>query len=843
MRSISLLLRLDWFVGLVVTVLFLLLAEVGVFSSLDRKAYELGVRFSADKEPLEDIAVIAIDDKSLQALGTWPWTRDVLAETTLLLGRAKTSVIGFNLPLDGAQNQAARSSVVELRAILKKENKLSTRVNRALRVTETALRGDDKLAASFKGTGRIVLAMPYTSTDEPLSGLTPSLSIHMQRFDLPKVSVANVSRGFGWPTPRVTRAAEIFPPLDKFTRQVGAVGVTSTSEYFSSEPMIVQYGNEYLPSFALMLATRSKGMSMDDIVTKSGISPMLGDKDLAADIDLRIYPRFYQDDDGKPAFPVYSLIDVLDDSIDRKLFRDKIVIIGLDVPRLVQPVLTPGGKAISPTLATAHTVSSILKNEQYRSPEWGAWVQRGLIVVVGLYLMMILGRFRNNTALFLSLFLLLMIFNAHFLLMSSQSLWLPMMAAAVMLILGHLLLGTRKAINAYLDHAQDELSAANIQLGMSLHAQGQLDQAFAKFRGCRVDESLLGQVYNIGLDYERKRQFNKASAVFKFILEHDEKFNDVGERLAQNEQAANTVVLAGRDTNGPGPNLISSSEGVQKPKLGRYQIDSEIGRGAMGMVYLGHDDKIGRTVAIKTMVMGAEIEDNMRDEVKARFFREAEAAGRLDHPGIVTVYDVGDEQDLAYIAMDYLKGKDLTAYSTMKTLLPVSHVFHIIGNVALALDYAHKQHVVHRDIKPANIIYDDTKRVAKITDFGVACLTDASKTKTGTVLGSPYYMAPEQLAGRKVDGRADLFSLGVTMYQMLCGELPFRGESIANLMYTIANEPHPDIRRFRSDLPNCINTLINKALQKEAGERFQSGIEMAAALKRCQEHFREMEAA
>ena len=170
-------------------------------------------------------------------------------------------------------------------------------------------------------------------------------------------------------------------------------------------------------------------------------------------------------------------------------------------------------------------------------------------------------------------------------------------------------------------------------------------------------------------------------------------------------------------------------------------------------------------------------------------------------------------------------------------------MFRIVGNVALALDYAHKQHVVHRDIKPANIIYDDKKCVAKITDFGVACLTDASKTKTGMVLCSPYYMSPEQLAGKKVEGRADLFSLGVTLYQMLSGELPFQGESIANLMYTIANEPHPDIRRFRSDLPNCVNTLINKALQKEAGERFQNGIEMAAAMKRCQEHIREMEAA
>ena len=845
MPLIKSLLKRDWFIGLVITLLFLLFAEAGWFSALDRQAYNLGVKFSASKDPHEDIVVVAIDDKSLQALGAWPWSRDVLAETTQLLTKAKTRVVGFTMPFDTGQYEAGLDSLAELRTILKKEKKLSRRVNKALRVTESTLHGDDNLAATFKAGGRIVLAMPYIPTTEPLPGLNPSLPRYMQRFALTRVTVnANSSRGFGWPSPHVTRAAEIFPPIEILAKRVGGVGVISFAEQFNSEPLIVQYGREFLPSFALMLATRSKGMSMQHIESRIGISPMLGGKDLSADIDFRIYPRFYEAKDGNPAFKMYSLIDVLDGGVAASVFANKIVIVGLTSPRLAQPRITPTGQAISPTLASAHTVSSLLNNEQYFLPEWAGWAQRGLIVALGIYLMLIMGRFRTNTAFFLSLFLLLMIFNAHFVLMSSQSLWLPMMTAVVMLIIGHLLLGTRQAVNVRLSQVNSNLSAANRQLGQSLQTQGNLDQAFEKLRACQVDESLLGQVYNLGLDYERKRQFNKAVAVFKFISGHNAKFNDVSERIQQNEQASNTVVLGGtRDIAGPGPNLISSKEGLQKPKLGRYQIDSEIGRGAMGMVYLGHDDKIGRTVAIKTMVLADEIEDDMRDEVKARFFREAEAAGRLDHPNIVTVYDVGDEQDLAYIAMDYLKGKDLTAYSTNKTLLPVSQVWEIIMSIAAALDYAHQQHVVHRDIKPANIIYDKQKGVAKITDFGVACLTDASKTKTGTVLGSPYYMSPEQLAGKRVDGRADLFSLGVTMYQMLCGELPFQGDSIANLMYNIANEKHPDIRRFRSDLPNCVNNVIKKALQKEAKDRFASGKQMAASMKRCQEHIKEMNAA
>ena len=835
----------DWFVGLIITLMFLAFAEADWFASLDRKAYNLGAKFSSSKDAREDIVVVAIDDKSLQALGAWPWSRDVIADTTQLLTRAKPRVVGFTMPFDAGQYEVGLDSLAQLRAILKSEKKLSRRVDKAIRVTESSLHGDSSLASTFKAGGRIVLAMPYIPANDPLPGLHPSLPKYMERFALTKVSVnGNYSRGFGWPTPHVDRAAEIFPPIEKLAKRVGGVGVISFANQFYDEPLIVQYGREYLPSFALMIVTRSKGMSMQHIESRISTSPMLGGKDLGADTDYKIYPRFYADKNDQSAFDQHSLIDVLEGRVPPDVFKDKIVLVGLTSPRLVQSQLTPTGQYISPTLATAHTVSSLLNNEQYHLPDWAGQAQRAIILVIGLYLMVILCRFRTNTALFLSLFLLLMIFNAHFMLMSSQSIWLPMMSAVVMLVIGHLILGIRQAVNLRLNRVNADLSAANRQLGLSLHSQGNLDQAYEKLRTCQVDETLLGQIYNLGLDYERKRQFNKAVAVFNFINKHDPKFNDVTERIQQNKEAANTVVLGStRDTTGPGPNLISSSEGVQKPKLGRYQIDSEIGRGAMGMVYLGHDEKIGRTVAIKTMVLANEIDDEMRDEVKTRFFREAEAAGRLDHPNIVTVYDVGDEQDLAYIAMDYLKGKDLTAYCTPKTLLPLNQVWEIVMNVALALEYAHQQHVVHRDIKPANIIYDDTKHVAKITDFGVACLTDASKTKTGTVLGSPYYMSPEQLAGKRVDGRADLFSLGVTMYQMLTGELPFKGDSIANLMYNIANEKHPDIRRYRSDLPNCVNNVINKALQKEADARFQGGKQMAASMKRCQEHIKEMNAA
>ena len=835
----------NWFIGLTITALFLFAVEMNWFEGLDKRAYELGASISSSKDPRDDIVVIGIDDKALEKLGAWPWSRDVLAQFTQILNKGKPKVIGFHMPFESGQNRSGVSALLDLRTTLQRENKLNAKLTRSLRRIESSLLSDDKLAQAFKKGGAIVLGMSYTKTEEPVAGLVPSLPKHLEKFTLPGVDLNNAfAMGFGWPQPQITRAEVIFPPIETLSRQVGAVGIVSDIDEFNRQPLIVRYGAEAFPSFELMVAARSKELTVRDVEYFTSSGAMLKGKPLGTDVDLNIYPRYFEGQANSQAFPHYSFLDVYAKTVPASTFEDKIVIVGPTSPRLSKMLSTPGDKLIPATEAAAHTVSSLLNNNMYRFPSWAIWAQRGLIVVVGIYLMFVMRRFRPNTATFLSGFLLLMILNAQFVLMSASGIWLPLISAVVMLILGHVILGTRNIFEARLTKIEGDLAKANRELGQALQAQGQLDPAFEKFRVSEVDATLLSLVYNLGLDYERKRMYNKASSVFKFIRDKDAEFNDVAERIAKNEQAANSITLPGGNTTGPVDKLLKSTDGVEKPKLGRYEVDSEIGKGAMGMVYLGHDEKIGRTVAIKTMVLADDLEAAERTEVKERFFREAEAAGRLDHPHIVTVYDVGEEEDLAYIAMDYLKGKDLTAYSSSpKVLLPVSEVFHIVSCVAMALNYAHQQHVVHRDVKPANIIYDPQKRVAKITDFGVACLTDASKTRTGTVLGSPYYMAPEQLAGKRVDGRADLFALGVTLYQMLTGELPFTGDSMANLMYTITNEPHPDIRRYRGDLPNCIGTVINKALQKDAAERFQTGKEMATAMRMCREHIAEMEAA
>lgn len=265
--------------------------------------------------------------------------------------------------------------------------------------------------------------------------------------------------------------------------------------------------------------------------------------------------------------------------------------------------------------------------------------------------------------------------------------------------------------------------------------------------------------------------------------------------------------------------------------LGRYRIDSELGRGSMGAVYLGHDPQIGRQVALKTMALSREFHGDKLAEARRRFFREAETAGRLQHPDIVTIFDAGEAQDLAYIAMEYIQGADLQRHAAPDRLLPWTEVVAVGARVAEALGYAHRQGVVHRDVKPANVMVNLPAGLVKVTDFGIARITDAARTRTGLVLGTPSYMSPEQMAGRRIDGRTDLYSLGVMLFQLLTGRLPHQGESMALLMYQITNDPAPDLRTLRPELPQALADIVALALQKRAEVRYADGHQMAADLR------------
>jgi len=378
------------------------------------------------------------------------------------------------------------------------------------------------------------------------------------------------------------------------------------------------------------------------------------------------------------------------------------------------------------------------------------------------------------------------------------------------------------------------------------------EQRFAELKGRKPNVTVLQDLYALGNQLERRGRIPQATAVYRHLARFDNTYKDVAARLHRlmdaervKPKAATTATPIPEPAMGATmPNLraapkerpASAAVAAALPdteRLGRYQLEREIGRGAMGVVYLGRDTAINRMVAIKAIPLAAEFSDAELVEARSRFFREAETAGRLNHPNIVTIYDVGEERGLAYIAMEYLKGRHLSDYAKSNNLLEPRKVLEIISRTAQALGFAHKQQVVHRDIKPANLMYDPSTDVLKITDFGIARLSGAGSTRTGIVLGTPSFMSPEQLEGRTVTGHSDLFSLGVSLFQLLTGQLPFTADSMTGLMQQIAEAPHPPLRAFRPDLPACVESVIDRALAKNPEARYDSGAQMAAALDDC----------
>jgi hypothetical protein len=362
------------------------------------------------------------------------------------------------------------------------------------------------------------------------------------------------------------------------------------------------------------------------------------------------------------------------------------------------------------------------------------------------------------------------------------------------------------------------------------------EQRFAELKGRKPNATVMSDLYTLGSQLEQRGRAPQATAVYRHLARFDNTYRDVAARLrrlmdaerAKPKAAPPAPVIADAT---PAPPAAPAAPEAQR--LGRYQLEREIGRGAMGIVYLGRDTAINRMVAIKAIPLASEFSDAELVEARSRFFREAETAGRLNHPNIVTIYDVGEERGLAYIAMEYLKGRHLSEYAKADNLMEPRKVFEIIGRTADALGFAHKQQVVHRDIKPSNLMYDPATDILKITDFGIARLSDSGSTRTGIVLGTPSFMSPEQLEGRTVTGRSDLFSLGVSLFQLLTGQLPFSADSMTGLMQQIAEAPHPPVRAFRPDLPACVESIIDRALAKNPDERYDSGAQMAAALEDC----------
>ncbi len=828
--------RSDAAMGLAVVVaVFALHAATDFFSALERRFFDVAST-QTTRQPSDRIAIIAIDDQSIANIGRWPWPREVHAQLIDQLSAARAKTVAHTAFFFEPQTDRGLVQLRELRGMLEGSaggtapltdlgDAGRQRLLGFIGQAEQQLDSDARLVASMARAGNVIVPSVFElgelqgRADQPLPAFAQ------------RSAIADNS-AFGVPA---LRSQQPLPAIGDAARAVGHLNqLPDVDGSVRQEGLLVQFDGFAVPSMGLAMAANSLNLTANDLQLVPGEGVQLGRSLIPTDATARLLPQFYPDRDGKPAFAVDSFYDVLSGRIPASKYTDKIVIIGATAAGVGTLFTTPVAAAMSPAAILAHITSSILSGHHIVQPVWGGLAVLGALLLIVGYVVGVLPRLSAAAGAACTAVLFVALLGIEFGLLSVAATWLQLVFPAALLLIGHLALTTRRFLVTEAGKAKsDEESAeTNRMMGLALQGQGQLDMAFDRMRRVPFSDALMDNLKHLALDFERKRQFNKAEAVYEHMARLDRNDADVQRRLKRAKNLSETVVLGGGSSH-PGGTLLLDNGGVEKPMLGRYQVEKELGKGAMGVVYQGRDPKIGRTVAIKTLALSAEFEGAELVDVRERFFREAETAGRLQHPNIVTIFDAGEEHDLAFIAMEFLPGRDLVEFTHPGNLLPVSTVLRIGEQVAAALDHAHRQQVVHRDIKPANVMYDAVTEAVKVTDFGIARVTGSSKTKTGMVLGTPSFMSPEQLAGLHVDGRSDLYSLGVMLFQLLTGSLPLKGDSMAALMYQIANQPAPSVRSLRPELPQALADVLERTLSKSPGDRYQTGAELAAQLRRC----------
>lgn len=560
-------------------------------------------------------------------------------------------------------------------------------------------------------------------------------------------------------------------PGKNFSNQVPLLGVSSIER-----PLIWQSEQGIRPDASLALFFLQQGSRNFEWIAGAGIQ--FAEQILPASQSGMIVPFFSIESAHHPVVARYELSQLSGQKAIGML-NEKTIVVG-----------EAGDLAADDLL---YSVISLQTQHYAIIPSWLPWLHLAVFMVFAIYFLT-LPYLRWKVGFFISALMAVSLVLTQQLMLLLHREWLPIGSWLVFLIIGHvviLLWCLRRSFYPVMDSsiADTVMDSAAMPLP--------LDKGAGNFFGLN-----------------KKSPFVKVQPTFG---------GDTDSLSALSGGAVG--VEATRKLNVPVPAPATGKR--LRQYLGRYQVQRELGRGAMGVVYLGFDPKIARQVAIKTLHYNQFSAEEL-PAVKERFFREAKAAGGLRHPNIVTIFDVGEEPDLAYIAMDYVSGHSLAAYTRKGHLLDVGTVYWLMGQVADAIDFAHKQGIVHRDIKPSNILFDENANVVKVADFGIARIMNASatRTQTGDILGSPLYMSPEQLKGEAVDGRTDIFSLGATFYQLLSGELPFKGDNLANLSYQIVQGKFKPIDEIRTDLPDSAKRIITKALQKNPDNRYADAGEM-----------------
>ncbi|MEW6220611.1 MAG: serine/threonine-protein kinase [Thermodesulfobacteriota bacterium] len=787
----------------------LLAATVALVEPGFLRAVETGLldlRFTA-RGPLageRSVAIVAIDDASLSRLGKWPWKRTLFAQLIEILGRSGARVIAFDIFFQPDDRDS--------------------------------LADDTKaLARAIDRAGNVILPVYFNLSRQEASGVTApepaALAFPVVR-NLEALEQAGLVNGFDLAVnePALQSAAagaghiNLVPDPDGVTRQ---------------EILALRHAGLYIPSFSLQVARRLLADRQDRLELVGGQGVLVGDRSVAVEPlalgEARLWgTRVINWRGDYRSFDYFSAADVLAERFPTAAFQRKIVLVGATSPGLYDAIATPFSPLFPGVEKNANAIDNILRDDFIRRPASADLLSVLFCLGLGLTLTLLLPQLAMLAQGVVILAAFGLVAATGQVLFTRSLLWLPLAAPLATVALVSLAMLLALFLKTRQEHAEvvEERFETIVELGLAYQQKGLLELAYQHFAKLPLNDDSCRLLYNLAVELQRKRKSDLAITILKKLYAANRAYEDVAARLkelgievlapAAAPDRQGTVTFVTRQASAEETSILKPGQ-----TLGRYEVQRLLGRGNMGAVYLAQDPTIDRPVAIKTFHLTRFAEAEDLAELKRTFVREAQMAGRLNHPNIVTIFDAGEDWDLSFIAMEVLEGVELKTYCQPNRLLPLPRVLEIVRTIALALDYAHSHGVVHRDVKPANIMVLPSGQL-KLTDFGIALV----RGEMARIAGTPSYMAPEQLSDGPVDGRTDLYALGVVLFELLSGRKPFAASDFTQLRRQILTQPPPRIASLVPELPPALDEVVARLLAKAPDDRFSGGWELDEALSR-----------
>jgi len=788
---------------------------VNGFSPLTRLQWQIQdimYSFRGERNFSSDIVLVNIDDRTLRQYGQWPWNRDKIADLMAAIGSGnpKTVLLDIIIEHDTEQDTLGFTEVMAGQMSWMKN------VIIPFEVTPAEFRNQKISNPKF-------LKQYSVAVNNSLGVLDESAALLARKIFLPPDKICQYSSGLGF-----------------------RYHVYDSDRKVRWSPLVIHYEGYYYPSTALLAAAHQLGVDASSIMVEGGNSVKVGRSEVPTNKSGELFINY-----NKPgeSFRQISATDILSEVVDPSVFAGKMAIISITSESIGEYYSTPVSSSQSGNVIQANVIENIIHANFITRIDATPGVDMLTLFGLGILFAFILPRVSLLYRFVILMVCFFVLANLNFVLFNfykilAQPLYIGLELFLLLLaspFLDNEFLSNLSIFRGRIDSSgtarlpKIDLERHNLSDSQPLQPAPLTEsekaprphQTNAEFEKTVAGDQIIGSDSNETMKADASETI-ASQAEKQASLEPSPVSLDTG----NNDVANQPVTEPDNAPSSPPPQDYmpsASDRQLINKSLGRYKVLETLGQGSMGTVYKGIDPAINRNVALKTIRLDFVSDPEEMNELKERLFREARAAGMLSHPNIVTIYDVGSENKLQYIAMEYLEGQTLENMIRRKVKFNYRIITEIITQICSALDYAHNQGIVHRDIKPANIMILKDYAV-KVMDFGIARIDSTSMTRTGIAMGTPNYISPEQLQGKPVDSRCDIFSLGVVMYEMLLNKRPFHGENLTSLIYNIVNnQPEPPSKTDPS-IPTLFDRVIDRALQKDPDERFQKASEISSAL-------------